>query len=353
VKKIGCFLAAAVLFLLSVTLTAAAETEEAVPSLFHNDEAWYKDGAAPLICREDVYYVPAELFDLFEEITVISPTDNNLLIYNTKDERYVSILFAEGRAAVNGTILEDIHVFRDGSVTYVDAVQVAETVGITAETIPHGEGRVSVRLSDGSELLSTEELMETYYPKEPEEDEFAGLEEEEHPELKRIFVLCREPDPEADEDDRALDILQKYNMGYTLFLDGDTSTESLLQALAGGEYGILIDSSEEEGMDAVAALDAINERFGKITHYRTHFTMSTGTYRTDEQLIEAAYCPVVPDFVVTSSVDADTMFADMLQYLGENNYCFLLLEDCPQTGRMLYLMNMINREQFITSNLGH
>jgi len=352
VKKIGCFLAAAVLLLLTVTLAAAAETETEVPSLFHNDEAWYKDGAAPLICRENVCYVPAELFGLFDDITVTSPTDNNLLIYNTQDERYVSILFAEGRAAVNGKIHDDVHVFRDGSVTYVDAVQVAETVGITAETIPHGEGRISLRLSDGRQLLTTEELMETYYPKDPVEDEFAGLEEEEHPELKRIFVLCREPDPEAEEENRALDILQKYNMGYTLFLDGDTSTDSLLHALAGGEYGILTEPAAD-GEEAVAALDAINERFGKITHYRTHFTMSTGTYRTDEKLIEAAYCPVSPDFVVTSSVDADTMFADMLQYLGENTYCFLLLEDCPQTGRMLYLMNMIDREQFITSNLGH
>lgn len=350
-KKFCCLLAAAVLLIVSVTLTAAAGTEESIPSLFHNDEAWYKDGAAPLVCREDVYYVPAELFDRFADISVTAPTDNNLLICNTGDDRYVSILFTERRAAVNGTIVEDINVFRDGSVTYVDAVQVAGTVGITSETIMHEDGSVSMRFTDGAELLTTEELLASYFPEEPEDDEFAGLEEEENLNLKRIFILCREPDKSVEEKYRALNILRKYDMGYTLFLSGDTSTESLLHALAGGEYGIL--TAAENGEDTVAELNAINERFGKITHYRTHFTMTTGTNSADEKLIAAAYCPVVPDFVVDPSVDADTMFADMLQYLGENTYCFLLLEDCPQTDRMLYLMSKIDREKFITSNLGH
>lgn len=351
-KKIRCLFAAAILLSLSVTLTAAAGTEENIPSLFHNDEAWYKDGAAPLICREDVYYVPAELFDLFAGITVTSPTDNNLLICSNDKERYASILFAECRAAVNGEIVENINVFRDGNVTYVDAVQIAGTVGITAETIVHENGSVSMRFTDGTELLTTEALLDSYRPAEPEPDEFAGLDEEEPLDLKRIFVLCKEPDETVDERYHALRLLQSYDMNYTLFLSGDTSAESLLHALAGGEYGILTDEAES-GEEAAAQLDAINERFGKITCYRTHFTMTTGSSSMDDKLLEAAYCPVAPDFVVTSSVDADTMFADMLQYLGTHNYCFLQLEDCWQTSRMLYLMSKINREQFITSNLGH
>ena len=349
-KKICCFLAAAVLLILSVTLTSAAEGDAVVPSLFHNDEAWYKDGAAPLVCREEIYYVPAELFDLFAGVDVTEPTDNNLLISN-KDGRYISILCAEGRAAVNGVIEEDVRVFREGSVTYVDAGQIAGTVGITAETIPHADGSVSMRLTDGTELLTTEDLLASYFPEEPVEDEFAGLEEKEHLNLKRIFILCREPAADTDEDHRALDLLQKYDMGYTLFLSGGTTTESLLHALAGGEYGIL--PAAESGEDAVTELNEINERFGAITHYRTHFTMTTGRISEDEKLIAAAYCPVTPDFIVDASVNAEIMFADMLQYLGEHTYCFLLLEDCPQTAEMLKLMNKINREQFITSNLGH
>jgi hypothetical protein len=75
---------------------------------------------------------------------------------------------------------------------------------------------------------------------------------------------------------------------------------------------------------------------------------------SDEKLIAAAYCPVSPDFVVDSSVDAGVVFADMLQYLEENNYCFLLLEDCWQTQQMLEKMLIrIDREKYITSNLGH
>ncbi len=332
----------------SPTASAAGETEE-LPSIFHNDEAWYKDGAAPLLCRKDVYYVPAELFDLFENIRVTSPTEENLLICNTSDDRYISILFEKSRAAVNGEIAENISVFRDGGVTYVDAVQVAGTVGIMTEMIPQENGRITMRLTDGSELLTTEELLASYFPEEPA-DEFAGLEEEENRDLKRIFILCREPSP--DTEDSALDMLHKYNMGYTLFLSAETSMESLLHALAGGEYGILTDGSGD-GTETVEQLNTINERFGRITHYRTHFTMSTGNISADEKLIAAAYCPVAPDFIVDSSADADTMFADMLQYLEEEYYCFLLLEDCDQTEQMLKLLNQIDREKYITSNLGH
>ena len=355
-KKIGCLLLIVLLLSGLPGGMAAAEERSAgspreeapvLPSLFRNDDAWYKDGAAPLVFRENVYYVPAELFGLFENIRVSSPTENNLLIWNTGDERYISILFEEQRAAVNGEIAENVHIFRDGSVFYVDALLTAETVGISAELIPQENGRISMRFTDGTQLLTTEELLASYFPEEPE-DEFAEFEEKEKLDLKRIFILCREP--EADAQYRALELLQEYGMGYTLFLDGGTSTEFLLHALAGGEYGILADA---DGEDWVEELNMLNERFGKITHYRTHFTVSTGSLAADEKLIAAAYCPVAPDFVVNSSADAGTMFADMLQYLEENNYCFLQLEDCVQTEEMLERLNQIDREKYITSNLGH
>ncbi len=346
-RRLLRLLAAAVLCgLLGTPSVIPIQAEEEIPSLFCNDEAWYKDGAAPLIMREEIHYVPAELFGLFETVSVTAPDDNNLLIHNTADDRYISILFNERRAAVNGTIFEDIRSFRDGGVTYVDAVQVAETVGITAETIVREDGRVSMRLYDENSLLTTEELLAAYLPEEPA-DEFADIEEEEELDLKRIFILCREPAPNVE--DSALELLKKYEMGYTLFLTADTSTEALLDARAGGEYGILTGKTGEE---AVAELNAINESFRKITRCKTHLTMTTGSYDSDALLTQAAYCPVAPDFVVDSTVDADTMFADMLQYLGGHDYCVLQLEDCPQTGRMLFLMDQINREQFITSNLG-
>lgn len=355
VKRIaGLFLVLAVLlcggFLAGAVPVSGGTAAETVilPTLFHNDEAWYKDGAAPLVVRDGVYFVPAELFGLFEGIRVTTPSEGNLLIFRADDERYISIRTGEGRAAVNGTVIGDVQVFRDGTVIYVDAALVAETVGLKTETILQENGRISMRVTDGTELLTTEQLEASYYPEEPA-DEFAGLEEKEKLDLKRIFILCREP--AADAEYRVPDLLQKYEMGYTLFLSADTSAESLLSALAGGEYGILTDASGEE---AVTELNAINERFGRITHYRTHFTMTPGTSASDEKLIAAAYCPVSPDFVVDSSVDAGVVFADMLQYLEENNYCFLLLEDCWQTQQMLEKMLIqIDREKYITSNLGH
>jgi len=343
----AAFFAAVILFGM-LAVPPAVQAEEELPSLFCNDEAWYKDGAAPLVTRTGIHYVPAELFGVFESVSVTAPNENNLLISNTADGRYISILFAARRASVNGKITEEVQCFRDGGVTYVDAVLAAEAVGITAETIVREDGKVSMRLYDGNCLLTTDELLASYLPAETK-DEFADLEEEEELNLKRIFILCREPAPDTVPEERALDLLKQYEMGYTLFLTADTSTEALLDAMACGEYGILTDKTGEE---AVAELNAINESFRKITRCKTHLTMTTGSYESDDHLTRAAYCPAAPDFVVDSTVNADTMFADMLQYLGGHDYCVLQLEDGPQTAQMLRLMNKINREQFITSNLG-
>lgn len=346
------FAIAAVLLSLTLSGTAVcmgAEADDDLPSLFHNDEAWYKDGAAPLVLRDNVYYVPAELFEMFEKISVEASDDNNLLIWNTQNESYVSILFEERRAAVNGSIFEDINIFRDNGVTYVDAEQVAATVGITTELIPQEDGGVSMRLSDEDKSLTTEELIRPYLPEESV-DEFAGLGEEEYLDLKRIFVICREPSPDAEVS--ALATLQEYDMGYTLFLDGDTTADSLLAALAGGEYGIFVpDGTAAE--DVVASLNGINASFCRFTQYQTHFTMTTGSYATDDLLRQAGYCPVSPDFIVTSEADPEVMFADMLQHLGSHDYCVLLLEDCTQSKRMIELMNKIDRERFLASNLGN
>ncbi|MGN1346944.1 MAG: hypothetical protein ACI4V1_09160 [Eubacteriales bacterium] len=341
--------AAALLLAAGMAGTAPSNASD-VPSLFHNDEAWYKDGAAPLVLRDGVYYVPAELFGMFESISVTTPNENNLLIQNTEDGRYVSILFQECRAAVNGTILENVRLFRDSGVYYVEAEPTAATVGISVETITHEDGSVSMRLYDDTCLLTTEELLNSYFPAEPEEDEFAGLDEEEERDLKRIFVLCREPSADTEPSFCALSLLREYGMDYTLFLTEDTAPETLLTALSVGEYGIL---TSETGEEALEALNETNETFRKITRVRTHFTLTTGSYASDDLLRGAGYCPVTPDFIVTAYVDADVVFADMMQYLGAHDYCVLLLEDCWQTGRMVELMNQIDRETFMTSNLGN
>ncbi len=336
--------------LLTASLSGTAGYAVGVPSLFHNDEAWYKDGAVPLVLRDDVYYVPAELFGMFEKIRVETPgkSGNNLLIWNTRNDSYISILFDARRAAVNGRILENIAIFRDSGILYVDAMLVAETLNIEAEILEHEDGGISMRLYDENRLLTTEELLAPYFPEE--DDEFAGLGEEEYLDLKRIFVICREP--AEGEPYSALKWLREHDMGYTLFLEGDTSTDSLLSALAGGEYGILLPDNTASG-DVVAALDGINASFGRITQYQTHLTMATGDYDADESLRRAGYCPVLPDFTVNASADPNVVFADMLEHLGTNDYCVLLLEDCPQIDRMIELMNLIDREKFITSNLGN
>ena len=79
----------AVLALLIVPASVFAAVGD-VPSLFHNDEEWYKDGLYPLAVRNGEYYIPAELFSMFEDPDILlddleQSTGKTLDLYEMKN----------------------------------------------------------------------------------------------------------------------------------------------------------------------------------------------------------------------------------------------------------------------------
>ena len=104
-----------------------------VPTLFYNDDAWYKDSSSPLVERGGEYFVPAEIFKMFDSISVTTPTSDNLLIHNTETGEYISMLFSSQSAAVNGEIIRGVGLFRDSGAYYVNAETVGNAVGIKRE----------------------------------------------------------------------------------------------------------------------------------------------------------------------------------------------------------------------------
>lgn len=345
------------LILLSLSVPA---DEADIPTLFAGDEAWYKDAVSPLVIRDGVQFIPAELCSMFDHISVTTPHEDNLLIHNTDTGAYISILFSHQSAAVNGSIVENVPVFRDSGMFYVDAALVSEAVGLTPQTYESESGSITLRLSDENSIFTLDELISAYLPKKESSLEDSMLtdlpSEETYPsydgKLKRIYVLCRTPENSSTPFPAQVNC-ELYGIHYTWFLDERNSTEDILTAYADGEYGVVLspDTVLTEDTSAGALLDSLNESMSVYTRRRTRFTLSSGNDEKDTELREAGYIPVKPDFVVNGSSAPDTMLADIINYIGTFGSCTLLLEDYWNSERMVILLSELGNDLYRTANL--
>jgi len=347
VRLILLFIAAAVL----LSLPVLSDTDD-IPSMFAGDEAWYKDSVYPLSVHNEVYYIPAELLSMIDGISVTVPRDGNVLIHNTINGRYISILFIHHSAAANGKIIENISVLRSGEMFYLDASLAAEALGLSLEIKTLSDGSPVLRISDGGSVLTMDELIgmytadtdsgsnDTALPRLPEDDEDFSYDGKQ----KLIYVLVKSPKFGEDTEFPALENCRLYGIGFTHFLDSGDSIEELLTSSSGGYYGLAACESADE-------LDALNTRFMKYTRRTTCFTLSSGSDEEDAELRKRGYIPIRPDFTVNGSSNPDTLLPTILQYIGSSGSCTLLLEDCWNSERMAVLLSELANSLYRTANL--
>ncbi len=294
---------AALTLALTLTLTQAPAVSaegSSVPSIIVNDDEWYRDGASPLTFRDGRYYVPAEVFTMFDYVRVTQPKDGNLLIINTTDGRYISILYMEQKAAVNGRIYENTGVFRRSEKYYVDAQLTAEALGISCETYtgtgeteaeaesgtnPESEtasetesnsesapestavlpaGTTVLRLYDRNRVFSFADLISSYVTGNYGEDETDSVQPDEPLYFdedgdgyeysgdydstgRRIYVLCS---TEKDSTGlfAAMDALEDEGLDYTAALDESSSAEPdyVMSKLIMGEVLVMPEGYADE-----------------------------------------------------------------------------------------------------------
>lgn len=324
----------------------AAET--VIPTLFHNDEAWYKDSIAPLVVRNGKYFIPADLCAMFETVSVTTPRADNLLITNTETGSYISILFHDQSAAVNGKILDSVGVFRDAGMYYVEAAPVCEAIGLTMEAVSHKGGTLSLRVTDGGEDFPMDFLVQMYQPEENAIPEDVEETPEDQRFVRRIYILCTTPD-RTEPAFPARKYLDQYGLEYTLFFQEDTAVETALTAYAAGEYGIVSRNMDEE--NPAEACDALNRKFRSMTMLHSHLTLSTGKEAVDSALREAGYLPISPDFTVNGNSDVEQILEDMLTYLITHKSCTIKLEDCWNSAQMIRLISELSSASYKTANL--
>ena len=320
------------------------------PSLIVNDEKWYKDAGYPLIERNGDKYVPAELFTMFDYITLTYPDDGNLLLENTLTQDYISVLFNSNAAAVNGEVVENIGVFRNSGVFYIKAESTADALGISYENYVIDDVS-GIRFFDENRIFTLSELLKSYTVSDDgntssdTQNEADGEENS----IKRIFVFCS-TEENSDAFFAARDSLENYGIEYTYLVSENTSSDFILKLMAEGGYCLAMpnyseEESKAETADTIAAyFDSLNSKLKVLTGKNIRYTMTTGDDELDSLLLERGYCAIKPDFDVNGASYPDGIIEEIKMIFTERDYVTLYLGDCWNSERISLLLSEMQNE---------
>lgn len=330
VLAIACF---------ALTLSVIASSAKNVPTLFHNDEAWYKDEMAPAVFEDGKFYVPSDFLAMFDYISFTTVRDGeNLLLTNSETGGYISILHSLRAACANGEIMEDIRIFRENGYYYLDVELVAEHLGLYVEYSREADASErSVRVYDNTRIMGFEELLAAYDGGEAEETGTIGEDDpdglfpaetepgETVPGEKptRIFLVCTD----SREGDRvsAVETVQRLGFTCSLFLDGES--EWLREVDMNKGLGLSVTSLEEA--------EELNGTLDSLFCRKSHIVLSTGNDGEDQRLSRAGYFILKPDFIVNNTTDASVVLRKIEEYTETREYITVLLGNVWQTETLL------------------
>lgn len=304
-------------------------------SLFWNDEAWYRDTMSPLLVREGEYFIPTGLLEMFDYITVRTPKDGNLLIYNSENENYISVLTEDGTAAVDGEIVS-CAVFREAGTYYIGADLACSALGVRYDTYTDVDGTAVLRVYDSMAMYPFGEIVEKSKTTEDdlnkETNAIPGSYEDDR---KRIYILC-----ESD----MCELLDGYGLEYTVFLDEEAEENDIYSAQSHGEIGAVYSGSFD-------ALDRIRERIKKYTFTETYAVLSYGDEVENAVLKEKGYAVITPDVAVDERLYSDTVVQMIYDYLDNSDSVTVFLENTWSGKETARLISEFDRYEYATANI--
>ncbi len=310
-----------------------------VPTLFHNDEVWYKDETAPALLKDGVFHVPSDFIAMFDYITVTTERDGeNLLFTNEQTGDYVSVLYISRAACVNGTVWEDISIFRENGYYYLDVDFVCGNLGLLVEYSDHENiTDRSIRVYDEEKITDFVDLLASYSEKE---EESTPAERPELPDMLpevdhrvRIRLICTA----SEETDGVIawSIAEQLGFTYDAFLTADFSLQTVMKTEGYASLGLAVATASEA--------EKANERLANLFFRKTHVVLSTGDEEEDALLGRRGYVVVKPDFSVSGTTDAAVMFNEIVAFAGKTGEAVIFLGDVWQSETLLLYLNSLNR----------
>jgi len=341
-------LTAGLVSLLITSAVLAAPSDDNIPTLFHNDEAWYKDETAPALLKDGIFHVPGDFIAMFDYITVTSERDGeNLLLVNEQTGDYISILYSSRAACVNGKVVEDISIFRENGYYYLDADFISQYLGLSVEySAEENITDRSVRVYDSEKMMDFSQLLAAYTKEElpPEterEEETPSEAAEPEQSVPRINLICRASEETAGV--LAWSIADRLGMEYSLFLTPNPSIERLRGVDMHRVVGLAAATAEEA--------DAVNEILADAFFRKTHLALTTGSADEDKKLLGSGYIILKPDFSTGKTTDAAVLLEEILRHADEHGSAVVLLGDAWQSETLLLYLQALSPERYDVGGL--
>lgn len=331
------------LMLLVIGLTIGTGAESGIPTLFHNDEAWYKDSMAPLLVKDGRYHIPADLLGMFEDIDVSYSQGSDNVLVTHADGIYVSILFTDKTAVVQGELQENVGVFRENGYTYVEAEWIADIFDLTCTYAQSEDGKTVLRLSDDSAARTLEELV-SLYREETVQETTTKIEKDEPTEnVRRIYIVTGD-NYENPSFAAAEDVVENSGLSCTLFLHPNSAEEKYWSWGMTGKGGICAADVEEA--------DAVNAKLESLCCRRLEYVLSADADTDRDALRDAGYLVIEPDFVVDYRTDPDAVYAEITEYLTAHDRVIVQVSGDGCSQRMIALLcNLIGSGESVQTEV--
>lgn len=157
-------LLAAILFCsFFAVFTVGSRADNSAPTLYVNDEVWYKTGLYPLKVYNSIC-VPISIFEQFKGITVTFYDNNTAMIYRSEN-CFISFDFNRNSAMSPNNERFYFKTYLEGSERYVPMLTVCTHLNLQYDTYTSEiDKSVSVRICDGTQTKTFRELLERYNP---------------------------------------------------------------------------------------------------------------------------------------------------------------------------------------------
>lgn len=143
--------------------TVGSRADDSAPTLYVNDEVWYKTGIYPLRVYNSVY-VPISIFEQIRGVTVTFYDNNTAMIYRNEN-CFISFNFNRSAAMSQTNEWFYLKTYLEDNERYVPLITTCTHLGLKQETYRSEiNDSISVRISDGSQTKSFLELLERHNP---------------------------------------------------------------------------------------------------------------------------------------------------------------------------------------------
>lgn len=160
IRKLAITLALILVLQLLFSNGIYAENEE-IPTIFINNEAWYKTSLLPLIIKEGEALVPISVFSEFDNITVSYNRNYECYLIEAEGGNFISISVPTGRYLDSNENRGSITVITEENDIYISAVTASDILGIKTEMAVFYNNDV-IRFYDKEDRQPLEILIDYY-----------------------------------------------------------------------------------------------------------------------------------------------------------------------------------------------